>query len=76
MRIDGLVVRQEFGDPATRGESRPIRMADWWLGLFQRDLAHFRDGQTRSIRFKHPQGALVRHSCHSQTDYFAATHFG
>jgi len=60
MRIDGLVVRQEFGDPATPRRVAADPTGGLWLGLFNGDLAHFRDGQTTVHRFKHPQGALVR----------------
>ena len=59
MRIDGLVVKEDFGDPVTPRRVAADPSGGLWLGLFNGDLAHFRDGHTTVHRFEHPQGALV-----------------
>ena len=59
MRIDGLVVKEVFGDPVTPRRVAADPSGGLWLGLFNGDLAHFRDGHTTVHRFELPQGELV-----------------
>ena len=61
MRVDGLLVKEYFGEPATPGARRLAAdpTGGLWFGLFDGDLAQFRNGDTVVHRFEHPDGAQI-----------------
>ncbi len=59
MRIDGLTVREDILEPPMPRRVAPDSTGGLWLGLFNGDLAHVRDGQTVVHAFQHPEGAVI-----------------
>jgi hypothetical protein len=59
MRIEGLTVREDVLEPPMPRRIAPDPTGGLWLGLFNGDLAHARNGQTVVHAFQHPEGAVI-----------------
>lgn len=77
MRVEGLTVREDVFEPAMPRRVAADPTGGLWLGLFNGDLAHVRDGRTVVHPFEHPEGALL-HQLVPQADgsVLAATTYG
>lgn len=59
MRVDGLVAQAPVAGTPTPRRIAADRTGGLWLGLFNGDLAHFRNGETVVHAFEHPNGARI-----------------
>jgi signal transduction histidine kinase/ligand-binding sensor domain-containing protein len=77
MRVEGLMVREDALEPPMPRRVAPDPAGGLWLGLFNGDLAHVRDGQTDVHAFEHPEGAML-HQLLADADgsVIAATSYG
>ncbi len=60
MRVEGLMVREDVPEPPMPRRVAADPTGGLWLGLFNGDLAHVRDGQTAVHAFNHPGGAAIQ----------------
>ena len=75
MRVEGLKVQEDVREPPMPRRVAADPTGGLWLGLFNGDLAHIRDGHTVVHAFEHPEGALL-HQLLPDADgtVIAATH--
>lgn len=59
MRVEGLTIAEDVLDPPLPRRIVPDPAGGLWLGLFNSDLAHLRDGRVELHAFEHPEGALL-----------------
>jgi signal transduction histidine kinase/ligand-binding sensor domain-containing protein len=77
MRVEGLVVREDVLEPPLPRRVVSDPAGGLWLGLFNGDLAHVRDGRVDVHAFEHPEGAQI-HQLLADADgsVIAATSYG
>ena len=77
MRVEGLTVREDVLKPPMPRRVAADPTGGLWLGLFNGDLAHVRDGQTVVHSFKHPEGAQILQLLpEADGSVIAATNYG
>src|SRR5476651_722416 len=59
MRVEDHLVREDVLEPPMPRRVAPDPAGGLWLGLFNGDLAHVRDGRTDIHTFAHPEGAWL-----------------
>jgi signal transduction histidine kinase/ligand-binding sensor domain-containing protein len=59
MRVENLRVREDVLEPPVPRRVVADPTGGLWLGLFNGDLAHLRDGRAIVHAFKHPEGTLI-----------------
>ena len=60
MRVEGLKISEDVLSPPMPRRVVADSTGGLWLGLFNGDLAHIRDGQTVIHSFNHPQGTVIQ----------------
>ena len=77
MRVEGLKVREDVLSPPMPRRVVPDLNGGLWLGLFNGDLAHVRDGHAVILSFKHPQGTVIQQLLpDADGSVLAATNYG
>ena len=60
MRVEGLMVREDVPEPPMPRRVAADPTGGLWLGLFNGDLAHVRDGHTAVHTFNHAGGVAIQ----------------
>lgn len=77
MRVEGLRVREDLLAPPMPRRVAPDPAGGLWVGLFNGDLAHVRDGRITIHAFEHPEAAMIDQLLpDGDSSVIAATNYG